>query len=100
MLTQVVDFPTPPFPLATAKTRAHEASEDGRGGGTNARGAAGAVASARRATRARRSRAGMARRRVRRRGGEAFYKSPAKNSAMSLALMAPVYRAMRPGAPS
>lgn len=41
MLTQVVDFPTPPFPLATAKTRAHEASEDGRGGGTNARGAAG-----------------------------------------------------------
>ena len=27
MLTQVVDFPTPPFPLATAKTRAHEARE-------------------------------------------------------------------------
>ena len=40
MLTQVVDFPTPPFPLATAKTRAHEAREGGRGGGTNARGAA------------------------------------------------------------
>ena len=31
MLTQVVDFPTPPFPLATAKTRAHEASEGREG---------------------------------------------------------------------